>query len=196
MNRPPSASHPTSAFHVRYVCGVMETAGLNYEYMTVDRYRQALKTEPESIATSPEHMPWRRVHCGSGCAGKIPARDAHFAQGNPQALIRSLPQGTPALLGGWAIRGWKQQGWTPLRPNLFLALQDTDATLHHFLERGEWKHQRRTPEQWTKWAQAGAASKAVADHPDLETEHRAGPLTYEVEVYQVRPVQTRVQVLH
>ena len=72
----------------------------------------------------------------------------------------------------------------PARPNLFLALQDTDATLHHFLERGEWKHQRRTPEQWTKWAQAGAASKAVTDHPDLGTEHRAGPLTYEVEVYQ------------
>ena len=40
------------------------------------------------------------------------------------------------------------------------------------------------PEQWTKWAQAGAASKAVTDHPDLGTEHRAGPLTYEVEVYQ------------
>ena len=41
---------PYVGFHVRYVCGVMESAGLNYEYMTVDRYRQALKTEPESIA--------------------------------------------------------------------------------------------------------------------------------------------------
>ena len=137
---------PYVGFHVRYVCGVMESAGLNYEYMTVDRYRQALKTEPESIA--------RRLNT---CLGVVCIAGAvvpgKYLRGTPislketQALIRSLPQGTPALLGGWAIRGWKQQGWTPLRPNLFLALQDTDATLHHFLERGEWKHQRRTPEQ-------------------------------------------------
>ena len=66
-----------------------------------------------------------------------------------------------------------------MRKNLFLALQDTDATLDHFLRRNEWKHQRRTAEQWTDWAQTGAKSKAVTKNPDLN-----GPLTYEVEVYQ------------
>ena len=60
-----------------------------------------------------------------------------------------------------------------------MALQDTDATLAYFLSNEEWKHQRRTAEQWTAWAHAGARSKAVTNNPDLE-----GPLTYEVEVYQ------------
>ena len=41
------------------------------------------------------------------------------------------------------------------------------------------RHQRRTDVEWTAWAQAGAISKAVTEHPDL-----LGPLTYEVEVYQ------------
>ena len=49
-------------------------------------------------------------------------------------IVRKLPLGIPAILGGWAIRGWRQQGWTPLRKNLFLALQDTDATLDNFLK--------------------------------------------------------------
>ncbi|HIA90380.1 MAG TPA: radical SAM protein, partial [Candidatus Poseidoniales archaeon] len=81
--------------------------------------------------------------------------------------------------GGWAIRGWRQAGWSPLRANLFLTVQDTDATLDHFLRHGQWKHQRRTTEQWREWAHLGATSKAVIEHPDID-----GPLTYEVELYQ------------
>ena len=100
------------------------------------------------------------------------------------ALIRSFQRGTPIIAGGWAIRGWRQQGWKPLRKGLFLSVQDTDATLNHFLNTGEWKHKRRTDIQWSTWAQAGAASLAVTQHPDLGTEEKPGPLTYEVEVYQ------------
>ena len=66
-----------------------------------------------------------------------------------------------------------------MQANLFLALQDTDATLNFYLENNTWKHQRRNAEQWTVWAQHGAKSKAVSNNPDL-----GGPLTYEVEVYQ------------
>ena len=62
----------------------------------------------------------------------------------------------------------------PLRPNLFLAVQDTDATLNGFLKTGSWKHERRTSEQWTTWAQLGAQSKAVVNHPDLGTEEKSG----------------------
>ena len=174
---------PYVGFHIRYVCGVLESAGLDYEYLTVDRYRQALKNDPESIQRRLKNCLGMVCIAGAVVPGKY-LRGTPISLRETQSLIRNLPQGTPALFGGWAIRGWKQQGWTPLRPNLFLAVQDTDATLHHFLERGEWKHQRRTAEQWTAWAQAGAASKAVSEHPDLGTENQPGPLTYEVEVYQ------------
>ena len=40
---------PYVGFHVRYVCGVLETAGVPYEYITVDRYRQALKQNPDDV---------------------------------------------------------------------------------------------------------------------------------------------------
>ena len=56
--------------------------------------------------------------------------------------------------------------------------------MNGFLKTGSWKHERRTSEQWTTWAQLGAQSKAVVNHPDLGTEEKRGPLTYEVEVYQ------------
>jgi radical SAM superfamily enzyme with C-terminal helix-hairpin-helix motif len=56
--------------------------------------------------------------------------------------------------------------------------------LNHYLTKQEWKHQRRTAEQWTAWAHAGASSQAVTLHPDRATSERPGPLTYEVEVYQ------------
>ena len=174
---------PYVGFHVRYVCGVLESAGLDYDYLTVDRYRQTLKAEPESIAKRLKDCLGVVCIAGAVVPGKY-LRGTPISLKETQTLIRSLPHGTPALFGGWAIRGWKQQGWTPLRSNLFLAVQDTDATLHHFLEQGEWKHQRRTAEQWTAWAQAGAASKAVTHHPDLGSQNKPGPLTYEVEVYQ------------
>ena len=174
---------PYVGFHVRYVCGVLEASGTPYDYMTVDRYRQALKHDPQSIEQHLENSLGIICIAGAVVPGKY-LRGTPISLKETQTLIRSLPNGTPALFGGWAIRGWKQQGWTPLRPNLFLAVQDTDATLHHFLNHGEWKHQRRTAEQWTAWAQAGASSKAVHQHPDLGTQENPGPLTYEVEVYQ------------
>lgn len=174
---------PYIGFHVRYVCGVLESSNIGYDYLTVDQYRQALKNEPEAIAKRLSNCLGVVCIAGAVVPGKY-LRGTPISLKETQALIRSIPNGTPSLFGGWAIRGWKQQGWTPLRPNLFLAVQDTDATLHHFLESNEWKHQRRTAEQWTAWAQAGASSKAVKQHPDLGTSEHPGPLTYEVEVYQ------------
>ncbi len=56
------------------------------------------------------------------------------------------------------------------RHRLFLAVQDTDATLHHYLVKKQWAHKRRTAEQWTKWAHAGARSRAITDHPDLTSQ--------------------------
>ncbi len=174
---------PYVGFHVRYVCGVLEQANLPYAYVTIDQWRQWQKSDPRRVAALLAKSSGLVCMAGAVVPGKY-LRGTPISLNETQHLLRSLPAGLPTLLGGWAIRGWKQQGWTPLRPNLFLAVQDTDATLHHFLERGEWKHQRRTAEQWTAWAQAGANSLAVRTHPDLGTLDQPGPLTYEVEVYQ------------
>ena len=174
---------PYVGFHIRYLCGVLEQRGIPYTYMTVDQWRQWLKKDGDAA------QQWMKAVDGVACiAGAVvPGR---YLRGTPislnetQQLIRMIPGGIPGLFGGRAIRGRRQQGWNPLRPNLFLAVQDTDATLDGFLKTGEWNHARRTGEQWSAWAQAGASSKAVLHHPDLGTEERPGPLTYEVEVYQ------------
>ena len=174
---------PYVGFHVRYVCGVLEQASLPYVYVTVDQWRRWQRNEADRLERLLANVLGVVCVAGAVVPGKY-LRGTPISLKETQALIRSLPKGTATLLGGWAIRGWKQQGWTPLQPNLFLAVQDTDATLHHFLKQGEWRHQRRTAEQWTQWAQAGAGSKAVRHHPDLGTADIPGPLTYEVEVYQ------------
>lgn len=175
---------PYVGFHIRYLCGVLEQAKIEYDYLTIDQWRDFVRTEGEDAVTK------RLANiCGIACiAGAIvPGR---YLRGTPislketRTIIRELPISVPAIFGGWAIRGWRQQGWNPLRSNLFLAVQDTDATLFNFLQTGQWKHCRRTAEQWTQWAHCGASSKAVTQHPDLGDEENRGPLTYEVEVYQ------------
>ena len=171
---------PYVGFHIRYVCGVLEQHKIDYTYMTIDQWRLTSQQEREDLLRTTEGFV-----CIAGAV--VPGR---YIRGTPISrkesteLIRLLPRDIPALFGGWAVRGWKQQGWLPLRSNLFLAVQDTDATLNQFLKNGTWKHERRNAEEWTTWAQLGATSKAVTHHPDLETDEKKGPLTYEVEVYQ------------
>ena len=171
---------PYVGFHIRYVCGVLEQHKVDYTYMTIDQWRLTSQQQREELLRSTDGFV-----CIAGAV--VPGR---YIRGTPISrkesteLIRLLPSNIPALFGGWAVRGWKQQGWLPLRSNLFLAVQDTDATLHGFLNKGTWNHERRNAEEWTTWAQLGAKSKAVTEHPDLGTDERKGPLTYEVEVYQ------------
>ena len=161
---------PYVGFHIRYICGVLEEKGINYEYCPIDSYR----INPPSL----ENRLGVVILAGAIVPGKY-LRGTPISLRETKEVISETPGDTPILCGGWAIRGWRHQGWSPLRRNLFLALQDTDATLDYFLSNNEWKHQRRTAEQWTAWAHAGARSKAVTRNPDLN-----GPLTYEVEVYQ------------
>lgn len=174
---------PYVGFHIRYVCGVLEKRRIPYLYLTVDQWRRMEKTQADEWAGILKNALGLVCVAGAVVPGKY-LRGAPISLNETQSVIRSLPNGVPALFGGWAIRGWRQQGWTPLRANLFLAVQDTDATLDGFFRSGEWGHQRRTAEQWTAWAQAGAASLAVSAHPDLMGPHGKGPLTFEVEVYQ------------
>ena len=174
---------PYIGFHIRYLCGVLEQRGIAYTYMTVDAWRQWNKKNGEEVQQFMGQIEGVACIAGAVVPGKY-LRGTPISLNETQQLIRMIPAGIPAIFGGWAIRGWRQQGWNPLRKNLFLALQDTDATLSNFLNTSQWKHQRRNAQQWTKWAHLGAKSKAVQFHPDLGTEVKPGPLTYEVEVYQ------------
>jgi len=161
---------PYVGFHIRYICGVLEQQGIPYQYCPIDSYR----INPPSL----ENRLGVVVLAGAIVPGKY-LRGTPISLRETREIISNTPGNTPILCGGWAIKGWRHQGWSPLRHNLFLALQDTDATLAYYLSNNEWKHHRRTAEQWTSWAHAGARSKAVTQNPDLQ-----GPLTYEVEVYQ------------
>ncbi|MDP6870056.1 MAG: radical SAM protein [Candidatus Poseidoniaceae archaeon] len=161
---------PYIGFHIRYICGVLEKLGVDYEYKTIDSHR----LNPAST----ENRLGVVILAGAVVPGKY-LRGTPISLNEIRQLISSTSSEIPILAGGWAIRGWKQQGWNPLKKNLFLAVQDTDATLSYYFKHKEWKHKRRTSEEWTEWAHAGASSKAVTMNPDLH-----GPLTYEVEVYQ------------
>jgi len=162
---------PYVGFHVRYICGVFEARGVEYDYLTIDQWRLGARPSIEDIDGVV-------IIAGAVVPGKY-LRGTPISHRETDELIRTLAPGRPIIAGGWAIRGWRQQGWQPLRKDLFLCVQDIDATLSWYLSTREFKHQRRTAVEWTAWAQAGAISKAVTEHPDL-----AGPLTYEVEVYQ------------
>ena len=175
---------PYVGFHIRYLCGVLEQHNIDYRYMTIDQWRAFVLAKGEDgVSNLMNSLDGFACVAGAVVPGKY-LRGTPISIKETKDIVRKLPLGIPAILGGWAIRGWRQQGWTPLRKNLFLALQDTDATLDNFLKTAKWKHCRRTPEQWSNWAKLGASSKAVKFHPDLWSKDNPGPLTYEVEVYQ------------
>ncbi len=177
-------------FHIRYICGVLEARGIPYTYMTIDRWRLEHKAR---IADSGERAALQRelsdldgavVLAGAVVPGKY-VRGTPISRRELDEFLAVLPSEQPVLAGGWAIKHWRYDGWLPLRSNLFCAVQDTDATFDNFLSTGKWAHKRRTADQWNTWAAAGAKGKCVTEHPDLRTEDgRAGPLTYEVELYQ------------
>ena len=162
---------PYIGFHCRYIAGVFEKKKIPYKYLTIDQWRILDDKNFQNIAGLV-------ILAGAVVPGKY-LRGTPISLRETERIIGAMPIDSPILCGGWAIRGWRHQGWNPLRKNLFLAHWDTDATLDYFLKNSQWKHLRRTSEQWDEWAKAGASSKAVLEHPDLD-----GPLTYEVEVYQ------------
>ncbi len=169
---------PYVGFHIRYIAGVLEAHKLPYEYITIDRWREMVRTTDAIADLNLGRVRGVALLAGAVVPGKY-LRGTPISLRETKELLGMMPANIPFLAGGWAIRGWRQAGWSPLRANLFLTVQDTDATLDHFLRHGQWKHQRRTTEQWREWAHLGATSKAVLEHPDI-----GGPLIYEVELYQ------------
>ena len=177
-------------FHIRYICGVLESRGIEYTYLTIDqwriKYKQLLndKSNRDKIRSELSNLAGTVVLAGSIVPGKY-IRGTPVSQRELDQILSIIPSEVPILCGGWAIKNWRYSGWTPLRTNLFCAVNDVDSSLALFLSTGEWKHSRRTKDQWTLWAHYGSISKAVTNHPDLLTvDGRSGPLTYEIELYQ------------
>ena len=106
---------PYVGFHIRYVCGVLEQNQINYEYITIDQWRQSL--DKMNILNEANLL---GVICIAGAVvpGKY-LRGTPISQRESTEFIRQLPHAIPVLFGGWAVRGWKQQGWLPLRSNLY-----------------------------------------------------------------------------
>ena len=177
-------------FHIRYICGVLESRGVPYTYMTIDQWRLHQKTrlddptERSALRNELSELEGTVILAGAVVPGKY-VRGTPISRREMDEVLSILPSEQPVLCGGWAIRHWRYDGWTPLRSSLFCAVQDTDASLHHYLSTGKWEHRRRMPDQWSEWALSGASSKAVTEHPDLiSPEGSPGPLTYEIELYQ------------
>ncbi len=177
-------------FHIRYICGVLESRGLPYTYMTIDQWRIHQKgrlddpRERTALRRELSELDGTVILAGAVVPGKY-VRGTPISRREMDQILSILPSEQPVLCGGWAIRHWRYDGWTPLRSSLFCTVQDTDASLHHFLSTGQWENRKRTPEQWSEWALHGASSKAVTNHPDLESPKGShGPLTYEIELYQ------------
>ena len=177
-------------FHIRYICGVLESRGLPYTYMTIDQWRIHQKgrlddpSERTALRKELSELDGTVILAGAVVPGKY-VRGTPISRREMDQVLSILPSEQPVLCGGWAIRHWRYDGWTPLRSSLFCTVQDTDASLHHYLSTGQWENRKRTPEQWSEWALHGASSKAVTHHPDLESPKGSpGPLTYEIELYQ------------
>jgi len=177
-------------FHIRYICGVLESRNIPYTYMTIDQWRlyhkKRLQDPSERAALKRElsELDGAVILAGAVVPGKY-IRGTPISRKELDEFLATFPHEQPVLAGGWAIRHWRHDGWMPLRTNLFCTVQDTDATLNHFLNTSEWSHKRRNSEQWNEWAIAGAQGKCVTQHPDLKTPDGApGPLTFEVEIYQ------------
>jgi radical SAM superfamily enzyme with C-terminal helix-hairpin-helix motif len=177
-------------FHIRYICGVLESRGIPYTYMTIDQWRIKNKHKLSNQDTRLElkrdlsNLGGAVVLAGAIVPGKY-ARGTPISRRELDQFLSIFPKEQPVLCGGWAIRHWRYDGWIPLRSNLFCTVQDTDATLDNYLSTNVWANKKRTVDQWKLWANKGASSKAVTDHPDLFTDDgRHGPLTYEVELYQ------------
>ena len=98
---------PYIGFHVRYICGVLEKRSVEYDYITIDQWRLGKRPDLSSLDGIV-------LLAGAIVPGKY-LRGTPISLRETDELVKTLPQNVPFFAGGWAIRGWKQQGWNPLR---------------------------------------------------------------------------------
>mgnify|MGYP003320060304 CR=1 FL=1 len=91
---------PYVGFHIRYLCGVLEQAKIDYEYITIDQWRDLIRTNGEDWAGK-RLSNIEGFACIAGAV--VPGR---YLRGTPLSLketrniIRELPSEIPALFGG------------------------------------------------------------------------------------------------
>ena len=108
---------PYVGFHVRYLCGVLEAHGLPYDYLTVDAWRALGRQGEDAQRAMLQGRAGLALLAGAVVPGKY-LRATPISLPETKSLLRMLPAEVPAVLGGWAIRGWRHQGWSPLRRGL------------------------------------------------------------------------------
>ena len=105
-------------FHARYICGVFEERGIDYRYSTIDdlrlRRRASHHTGDDSLMPDAEDVEGVVILAGAVVPGKY-VRGTPISRKEVDSILPSIPSGCPILIGGWAVRIWRQEGWTPLR---------------------------------------------------------------------------------
>ena len=105
---------PYVGFHIRYLCGVLEEAKIDYRYMTIDQWRDFVTRKGEKgVSKLLSGIEGFACIAGAVVPGKY-LRGTPISLNEMQKIVWQLPSDVPAILGGWAIRGWRQQGWNPL----------------------------------------------------------------------------------
>ena len=113
-------------FHIRYICAVLESRNLEYTYTTIDEWRikrlKMKEAQPDS-KSGDKAVEGVVILAGAIVPGKY-VRGTPISQRETNQIIREMPNDCPLLIGGWAVRSWRQAGWMPLKRNLFMAVQD------------------------------------------------------------------------
>ena len=95
---------PYVGFHIRYVCGLLSSKNIEYEFITIDQWR--LGERPQCIKEG--KLQGIALIAGAVVPGKY-LRGTPISLKETDSMIRSFPREIPIIAGGWAIRGWRQQ---------------------------------------------------------------------------------------
>ena len=97
---------PYVGFHIRYICGVFESMNVAYEVKSID----ACRLSPPDFSSCLGVV----IFAGAVVPGKY-LRGTPISLKEVQRYISEIEKDTPILCGGWAIRGWKQNGWSRIQ---------------------------------------------------------------------------------
>ena len=88
-------------FHIRYICAVLESLGLEYSYMTIDEWRldRRRMNDSQSVSQRLGHVDGAVILAGAVVPGKY-MRGTPISQREANQILLEMPDGTPLLFGG------------------------------------------------------------------------------------------------